>query len=146
MVRGQYAPVYRHRSVEFGDAEADGDKISQVLTVIDNDNKVWKALYELARQPDGTWLISGCVLIRVARDLDLRPPAPRIFLDMLRCIIHEHGHRSPERPMRAGCVKGRCPPAERLFERRPTARTRRASPLIKSLPRRWNVSARFAAV
>lgn len=64
MVRSQYAPVYRHRSVEFGDAEADGDKISQVLTVIDNDNKVWKALYELARQPDGTWLISGCVLIR----------------------------------------------------------------------------------
>jgi uncharacterized protein DUF4864 len=66
MVRDKYAPVYRHRSVEFGDAEDDGDRISQVLTIVDNDNKVWKALYELARQPDGTWLITGCVLIRAA--------------------------------------------------------------------------------
>jgi hypothetical protein len=66
MVRDNYAPVYRHRGVEFGEAEDDGDRISQVLTIVDNDNKVWKALYELARQPDGTWLISGCVLIRAA--------------------------------------------------------------------------------
>ena len=66
MVRDKYAPVYRHRSVEFGEAEDDGDRISQVLTIVDNDNKVWKALYELARQPDGTWLITGCVLIRAA--------------------------------------------------------------------------------
>jgi hypothetical protein len=66
MVRSQYAPVYRHRSIEFGDAEVDGDRISQVLTIVDNDNKVWKALYELARQPDGTWLITGCVLARAA--------------------------------------------------------------------------------
>jgi hypothetical protein len=64
MVRDKYAPVYRHRSIEFGEAEDDGDRISQVLTIVDNDNKVWKALYELARQPDGTWLITGCVLIR----------------------------------------------------------------------------------
>ena len=64
MVRDKYAPVYRHRSVEFGEAEDAGDQVSQVLTIVDNDNKVWKALYELARQPDGTWLITGCVLIR----------------------------------------------------------------------------------
>jgi len=64
MVRDKYAPVYRHRSVEFGAAQGDGDKVSQVLTIVDDDNQVWKALYELARQPDGTWLITGCVLIR----------------------------------------------------------------------------------
>ena len=64
MVRGQYAPVYRHQSVEFGETAVDGDNVSQVLTIVDDDNQVWKALYKLARQPDGTWLITGCVLIR----------------------------------------------------------------------------------
>jgi hypothetical protein len=64
MVRGQYAPVYRHQSVEFGEMQVDGDNVSQVLTIIDDDNQVWKALYKLARQPDGTWLITGCVLIK----------------------------------------------------------------------------------
>jgi hypothetical protein len=64
MVRGQYAPVYRHRSVDFGATEVDGDNVSQVLNIVDDDNQVWKALYKLARQPDGTWLITGCVLIK----------------------------------------------------------------------------------
>ena len=64
MVRDKYAPVYRHRSVEFGDGARDGDTGSQVVTIVDGENQVWKALYELARQPDGTWLITGCVLIR----------------------------------------------------------------------------------
>jgi hypothetical protein len=64
MVRGKYAPVYRHQSVEFGEPEVDGDNVSQVLTIVDENNQVWKALYKLARQPDGTWLITGCVLIK----------------------------------------------------------------------------------
>jgi hypothetical protein len=64
MVRGQYAPVYRHRSVEYGPVEIDGDNISQVLTIVDDSNQVWKALYKLARQPDGKWLINGCLLVK----------------------------------------------------------------------------------
>jgi hypothetical protein len=64
MVRGQYAPVYRHRSVEFGPMAVEGDNISQILTIVDDDNEVWKALYRLARQPDGSWLINGCVLVK----------------------------------------------------------------------------------
>ncbi len=64
MVKGRYAPVYRHQSVEFGETEVDGDNVSQVLTIVDDENQVWKALYKLERQPDGTWLITGCVLIR----------------------------------------------------------------------------------
>jgi hypothetical protein len=64
MVRGEYAPVYRHRSVEFGQQEIDGDNVSQILTIVDDDNQVWRAVYKLARQPDGSWLINGCVLIR----------------------------------------------------------------------------------
>ncbi len=66
VVRGKYAPVYRHRSVEFGDGRQDGDTASQMVTIVDEENRVWKALYDLARQPDGTWLITGCVLVRSA--------------------------------------------------------------------------------
>ena len=64
MVRTSYAPVYHHRSVDFGQTDVEGDNVSQVVTIIDNDNVVWKALYKLARQPDGQWLINGCLLIK----------------------------------------------------------------------------------
>jgi hypothetical protein len=64
MVRARYAPVYRHRSVEFGSMAAEGDDVAQSVTIIDNDNQVWTALYKLARQPDGTWLITGCLLVK----------------------------------------------------------------------------------
>lgn len=64
MVKASYAPVYRHQSVEFGQTEVDGDNATQVLTLVDRDNVVWKALYKFARQPDGAWLINGCLLIK----------------------------------------------------------------------------------
>ena len=64
MVREHYAPVYRHRSVDFGPARTVADTIEQEVTFVDQDDEVWKALYRLTRQPDGQWLISGCTLIR----------------------------------------------------------------------------------
>lgn len=64
MVRTQYAPVYRHRSIDFGDAQLDGDAITITATIVDGGNQVWTALYKLARQPDGQWLINGCMLVK----------------------------------------------------------------------------------
>lgn len=64
MVRNSYAPVYRHRSVEFGDFVDDGEKGEQALTIVDEDNDVWTAVYLLARQPDGTWKTTGCILTK----------------------------------------------------------------------------------
>jgi hypothetical protein len=64
MVRKNYAPVYHHRSIDFGPMDVDGDNVSQVVTIVDDDNVVWKALYKLARQPDGQWLINGCLLVK----------------------------------------------------------------------------------
>jgi hypothetical protein len=64
MVRDRYAPVYRHRSVEFGDFAEHGDEATLKATLLDNDNVVWTALYSLRREPNGDWLISGCVLER----------------------------------------------------------------------------------
>jgi hypothetical protein len=64
MVRDHYAPVYRHRSVEFGAFAESGDEASLQATLVDNDNVVWTALYSFRRVPNGDWLISGCVLVR----------------------------------------------------------------------------------
>jgi Domain of unknown function (DUF4864) len=64
MVRDHYAPVYRHRSVEFGDFAELGDDANLKATLVDNDNVVWTALYSLRREANGDWLISGCVLAK----------------------------------------------------------------------------------
>ena len=64
MVRDQYPPVYRHRSVEFGEFSELGDEASLKATIVDADNVVWTALYSLRRAANGEWLISGCVLER----------------------------------------------------------------------------------
>jgi hypothetical protein len=64
MVQERYAPVYRHRSVEFGPAKTGADTIEQFATFVDQNDQVWNALYRLARQPDGQWLILSCTLIR----------------------------------------------------------------------------------
>ena len=49
MVRRGYAPVYRHRSVEFGPATVESDTIQQEATFVDAEGKVWKAIYRLSR-------------------------------------------------------------------------------------------------
>lgn len=64
MVRDHYAPVYRHRRVEFGAFKESGDEASLEATLVDDDNVVWTALYSLSRTGDGDWLISGCVLVK----------------------------------------------------------------------------------
>ena len=64
MVRGHYAPVYRHRSAEFGAFKEEGDEASLEATLVDNDNVVWTALYSFRRVSNGDWLISGCVLAK----------------------------------------------------------------------------------
>jgi hypothetical protein len=62
MVRSGYAPVYRHRSFEFGAARTADDKIIQPVHIIDADGVAWEATYTLQRQSDGSLKIIGCVL------------------------------------------------------------------------------------
>jgi len=63
MVRHAYAPVYRHRSFEFGVTThlADG-RIEQRVHIIDADGVAWEALYSLELQADGSLKITACVL------------------------------------------------------------------------------------
>ena len=62
MVRNGYAPVYRHRSFEFGEAATYEGKLYQQVHIIDANGDAWEALYTLEPQEDGTFKISGCVL------------------------------------------------------------------------------------
>jgi hypothetical protein len=67
MVRGSYAPVYRHRSFEFGEARIADGKIAQRVHIIDGDGVAWEALYTLERQPDGSLKITGCSLLKAGQ-------------------------------------------------------------------------------
>jgi hypothetical protein len=62
MVRRSYAPVYRHKSFEFGEAVLSAGKIAQQVRIIDAEGVPWDALYTLEMQPDGNFKITGCAL------------------------------------------------------------------------------------
>jgi hypothetical protein len=64
MVKSKYGPIYRHRSVDFGPAARKGDEVGMVVTIVDDDNEVWSAIFLLSKQRDGAWRTSGCMLAK----------------------------------------------------------------------------------
>jgi uncharacterized protein DUF4864 len=69
MVKQGYAPVYRHKSFEFGETKADGGMIAQRVHIIDADGEAWEALYTLEPQPDGSLKITGCSLLKAGQSV-----------------------------------------------------------------------------
>ena len=67
MVQHSYAPVYQHRSFDFGEAKSDGDLIAQRVHIVDENGDGWEALYTLERQADGTLKITGCTLLKTGQ-------------------------------------------------------------------------------
>jgi hypothetical protein len=67
MVRNSYAPVYRHKSFEFGEARTADGKIAQRVHILDVDGVPWEALYTLELQPDGSLKITGCMLLKAGQ-------------------------------------------------------------------------------
>jgi Domain of unknown function (DUF4864) len=67
MVRQNYAPVYRHKSFEFGEARAFDGQIAQRVHIIDASGEAWEALYTLEQQPDGSLKITGCSLLKMGQ-------------------------------------------------------------------------------
>jgi len=69
MVRQGYQPVYRPQSYSFGKAGFSGSgRPIQRVTIIGPDGLTYEAVYTMERQPDGTWQITGCALVR-AQDM-----------------------------------------------------------------------------
>jgi hypothetical protein len=64
MVRELYPPVYRPKSVTFGELMNSPGGILQKVFLTGPDGENWVAVYSLERQPDGSWRISGCYLIK----------------------------------------------------------------------------------
>jgi hypothetical protein len=64
MVRDSYAPVYRHKSFEFGEALVSDGQIAQRVHIVDANGAPWEALYTLEQEPDGSVKILGCVLLK----------------------------------------------------------------------------------
>jgi hypothetical protein len=67
MVRSGYAPVYRHKSFEFGETSSTGGTMQQKVHIIDADGVPWDALYTIEPQPDGSLKISGCMLLKIGQ-------------------------------------------------------------------------------
>ena len=69
MVKQGYQPVYRPQSYSFGKAgfSASGRPIQRV-TIVGPDGLNYEAIYTMERQPDGTWQINGCALVK-AKDV-----------------------------------------------------------------------------
>lgn len=64
MVRTGYAAVYRPRAVEFRALRTENGRLLQDVFVIGPDGSPALAIYEMQRQPDGSWRINGCWLTR----------------------------------------------------------------------------------
>jgi hypothetical protein len=67
MVQNAYAPVYRHKSFEFGEARVADDQVAQRAHIVDANGEAWEALYTLEREADGSLKIVGCVLLKAGQ-------------------------------------------------------------------------------
>jgi hypothetical protein len=63
MVRQSYAMLIRPRSVSYFRPEGVNGVVTQVLQFRDAEGRLWRAVYELQRQSDKRWRISGCAVV-----------------------------------------------------------------------------------
>lgn len=63
MVRRGYAPVYRPGAVAFGPLVTTDGRIEQRVQLTGPDGAPALALYDMEREPDGSWRIDGCMLV-----------------------------------------------------------------------------------
>lgn len=71
MVKKGYAPVYRPGNFAFGRFKVADDTVVQEVLISGQDGKDWTALYQVVKQPDGSYKINGVHMVRTA-------PGPQI--------------------------------------------------------------------
>jgi hypothetical protein len=64
MVRQGYPQVHRAREAEFRELVEMNGQPAQRVVLIGPDGQVVVALYPMERQPDGSWRIDGCLLVK----------------------------------------------------------------------------------
>ncbi len=64
MVRQAYAPVYRPQSVVFTTLVPAPAGVVQTVELVGPDGLSYSAEYTMQKQPNGTWRIGGCTLVK----------------------------------------------------------------------------------
>ena len=64
LVRQGYQPVYRSSSHTFGELKEAAGGLEQIVDIVDASGQYWTARYTLQQQPDGTWKIASCILLK----------------------------------------------------------------------------------
>jgi ketosteroid isomerase-like protein len=64
MVTEAYQPVYRPRGVQFRGVQGSEFGPTQEVFVVGPDGLSYLAYYTMEKQPDGSWRINGCYLVR----------------------------------------------------------------------------------
>ncbi len=66
MVRRQYAPVYQPENFRFGQTSLEtAGRPVQIVEIVDQQGRSWRATYTFEQHPDGTWRIAGVQLEKV---------------------------------------------------------------------------------
>jgi hypothetical protein len=68
MVQNGYRPVYRPRDSRFGKLVMDREGPVQHVFLVGPDGRQVLALYSMEREANGSWRISGCVLVTTAAE------------------------------------------------------------------------------
>ena len=71
MVKRGYAPVYRPGNFAFGRSKVTGSTVLQEVLISGSDGKDWTAIYQVVRQPDGSYKINGVHMMRSAAGSDI---------------------------------------------------------------------------
>ncbi|MNV89300.1 hypothetical protein D3C71_1835840 [compost metagenome] len=66
MVRRGYQPVYRPGNFAFGRSKVVGDQVIQEVLISAPDGNDWTAVYQLMKQPDGSYKINGVMMLQAA--------------------------------------------------------------------------------
>ncbi|QND51437.1 DUF4864 domain-containing protein [Phyllobacterium sp. 628] len=66
MVKRAYQPVYRPGNFAFGRNKVSDSEIVQEVVIAGPDGKDWTALYQLTKQPDGSWKINAVRMMQAA--------------------------------------------------------------------------------
>jgi hypothetical protein len=64
MVRQGYPQVYRAREADFRELVLSDGAPMQAVLVVGPDGSTAMAVYRMQKQPDGSWRIDGCALLR----------------------------------------------------------------------------------
>lgn len=63
IVKENFDPLYHCRLAIFMKAEDEDGDVTQTVRITDDEDHVWLAVYDMEREPDGSWEIGGWELL-----------------------------------------------------------------------------------